>query len=91
MNGDAAADLSVPLSFLPAGAWTLRAFADQPNGSDAQAVIESTRAVNSGAVLPLSLAAGGGFAGIISKTKTEPEKLEVPRDGRTPARGGRAR
>jgi alpha-glucosidase len=91
MNGDAAAELSVPLSFLPAGAWTLRAFADQPDGSDAQAVIESTRAVNSGAVLRLSLATGGGFAGIISKTKTEPDKLEVPRDGRTPARGGRAR
>jgi alpha-glucosidase len=69
MNGDAAAELSASLSFLPAGAWTLRAFADQPDGSDNQAVIESTRAVNSSSALRLSLAPGGGFAGIISETK----------------------
>ena len=70
MNGDAAAELSVPLSFLSAGAWTLRAFADQPDGSDAQAVIESTRPVSPGSVLRLSLAPGGGFAGIITETRT---------------------
>jgi alpha-glucosidase len=72
MNGDEAAELSLPLAFLPAGAWTLRAFADQPDGSDYQAVIESTRPVNSASVLRVSLARGGGFAGIISETKTSP-------------------
>jgi alpha-glucosidase len=70
MNGDAAAELSVPLSFLSAGAWSLRAFADQPDGSDAQAVIESTRPISPGSPLRLSLAPGGGFAGILSETKT---------------------
>jgi alpha-glucosidase len=70
MNGDEAAGLSVPLSFLPAGAWTLRALADQADGSDAQAVIESTRSVDRGSVLQLSLAVGGGFAAIITKTNT---------------------
>jgi alpha-glucosidase len=69
MNGDAAAELSVPVSFLSPGAWSLRAFADQPDGSDAQAVIESTRPVSPGSVLRLSLAPGGGFAGIITETK----------------------
>lgn len=72
MNGEAGAELSVPLSFLRDGAWTLRAFADQPDGADAQAVIESTRTVDRGSVLRLSLAPGGGFAGIISPTKNGP-------------------
>ncbi|MEO8179835.1 MAG: glycoside hydrolase family 97 C-terminal domain-containing protein [Deltaproteobacteria bacterium] len=69
MSGEGAAELSVPLSFLRTGAWTLRAFADQPDGSDYQAVVESTRAVEPGSVLPLSLAPGGGFAGIISQAR----------------------
>jgi alpha-glucosidase len=71
MNGDQALELSVPLSFLRGGAWTLRAFADQPDGSDAQAVIESTRAVNPDSVLRLSLAPGGGFVGIIRETQSQ--------------------
>jgi alpha-glucosidase len=69
MNGEEAAELSLPLSFLRAGAWTLWAFADQRDGPDARAVIESTRAVAPSSVLRLSLAPGGGFAGIISETK----------------------
>lgn len=68
MNAEEATKLSVPLSFLGAGAWSLHGFADQPDGGDAQAVIESTHAVNSSSVVPLSLAPGGGFAGIISAT-----------------------
>jgi len=70
MSGEEAAQLSVPLSFLRTGAWTLHAFADRPDASDYQAVVESTRAVDSGSVLPLSLAPGGGFAGIISQSQT---------------------
>jgi alpha-glucosidase len=69
MNGDEAAELSAPLSFLRTGAWTLRAFADRPDSSDAQAVSESTRAVDPNSVLRLSLARGGGFAGILSEAK----------------------
>ncbi len=70
MNGDEPTDLSLPLSFLPAGPWTLRAFADKPDGTDYQAVIESTRVVDSDTVLRVSLVRGGGFAGIISARKT---------------------
>jgi alpha-glucosidase len=71
MNGEEATELSLELSFLRAGAWTLRAFGDRPSGSDAQAVSESTQAVNPSSVLRLSLAPGGGFAGIMSEAKPE--------------------
>jgi len=67
MSGDAAVQLQVPLKFLGKGKWTLRAFADAPGSSDYQAVVESTLEVNSKTILPLSLAPGGGFAGIIGE------------------------
>jgi len=70
LNGEAGAELSVPMAFLGTGAWTLRAFADRPDGSDYQSVLESTRAVDAGSSLRLALAPGGGFAGIISETQT---------------------
>jgi alpha-glucosidase len=70
MNGEEAAELSLPLSFLGAGAWTLRAFADRPDRSDYQAVIESTRAVDPSSVVRLSLVRGGGYAAILSETAT---------------------
>jgi alpha-glucosidase len=69
MNGEAKAELSVPMAFLGAGTWTLRAFADRPDGSDYRAVMESTRAVDAASNLRLTLAPGGGFAGFISETK----------------------
>ena len=67
MNGDAASSLNVPLNFLGLKQWTLRAFADDPTASDYQAVVESTSGVDGKTALKLSLAPGGGFAGIISK------------------------
>jgi hypothetical protein len=70
MDGEEATELSVPLSSLSACAWTVHGSADQPDGSDNQAVIESTRAVNAGSVQRLSLARGGGFVGIVSETET---------------------
>lgn len=67
MNGDAAASLTVPLNFLGRKKWKLRSFADDPKFSDYQMVVESTSTVNAKSVLTLSLAPGGGFAGIINK------------------------
>ncbi len=69
MNGEDGAQFQVPLKFLGKGQWTLRGFADKVDSSDYAAVAESTRDMNAGSVLPVSLAPGGGFAGIISKGK----------------------
>lgn len=67
MNGDAAASLTVPLNFLGRKKWTLRSFADDPKAADYQAVVESTSSVDGKTALTLSLAPGGGFAGIINR------------------------
>ncbi|HEY5913934.1 MAG TPA: glycoside hydrolase family 97 catalytic domain-containing protein, partial [Verrucomicrobiae bacterium] len=67
MNGDAAASLNVPLKFLGRSKWALYSFADDPKGSDYQAVLQATSSADAKTVLTLSLAPGGGFAGIISK------------------------
>jgi alpha-glucosidase len=69
MNGEAGAQLQAPLKFLGKGKWTVRAFADKPDSSDYEAVVESTRAVDAESVLPLALAPGGGFAAIIGQAK----------------------
>jgi len=67
MNGDDSAKLQAPLKFLGEGTWRLRAFADSSDSMNPEAISESTREVDAGTVIPLSLAPGGGFAGIISK------------------------
>jgi len=69
MNGEDAVQLPVPLKFLGKGRWTLRGFADQTGSFDYQAVVESTRDVDAKSVVLLSLAPGGGFAGIIAGAK----------------------
>jgi len=67
MNGDDASTLPVPLGFLPAGTWTLRAFADAPeSATQAERVVETTRTVTAGETLELRLAPAGGFAGVLS-------------------------
>jgi hypothetical protein len=57
----------VPLNFLGRKKWALHSFSDDPKFSDYQMVMESTSGVNAKTVLALSLAPGGGFAGIINK------------------------
>jgi alpha-glucosidase len=69
MNGEDAAQLPVPLSFLGKGKWELQNFADKPDGSDYQAVVESKESVTAKSTVPLSLAPAGGYAGIISRIK----------------------
>ena len=66
MNGEAPASLNVPLNFLGGKKWALYSFADDPKFSDYQKVLESTSGVSTSTVLRLSLAPGGGFAGIIN-------------------------
>jgi len=63
MNGDAPLTLSVPLGFLGAGDWTLRAFADVPEPATAPtSIAEKTSVVRSGDTLTLALAPAGGYA-----------------------------
>jgi hypothetical protein len=71
MNGDAATQIQTPLKFLGKGQWTLRGFADKPDGSDYQAVVESKQNVNAKSTIDLSLAPAGGFAAIISKANQQ--------------------
>ena len=68
MNGDDAAQLSVPLKFIEKGSWTLHGFADKTGSSDYQSIDESSRKVDATTMLPLSLNPAGGFAGILSQT-----------------------
>jgi alpha-glucosidase len=67
MNGDAAMQLDVPLKFLGKGKWALRSFADKPDSSDYQAIVETSRSVDAKAVASLVLSSAGGFAGIFEK------------------------
>jgi len=69
MNGDEAAHLPVSLSFLGKGKWQFRSFADKPDGSDYQAVVETSENVTAQSHAVLSLAPAGGFAGILTKSE----------------------
>lgn len=67
MNGDAPLTLRVPLSFLGAGQWQLRSFADtQESAQQPEKIAETTRLVNAGEALELSLVSAGGFAAVLS-------------------------
>lgn len=90
MNGDDAAQLPARLKFLGKGRWTLRGFADKADSSDYEAVVESTRDVNAESFLPLSLAPGGGFAGIISKAKRRKVSADRSRFKNLPTTSGPA-
>jgi hypothetical protein len=68
MNGEATTTLNVPLNFLDQKQGVLHRFADDPEFSNYQTVLESTADVNAQTVLTLILAPGGGFAGIINQT-----------------------
>ena len=69
MNAEDAAQLPARLSFLGKGKWTLRSFADKTDSSDYQAVLESSREVDANSELSMPMLPGGGFAGIISRSK----------------------
>ena len=67
MNGDAPLAVNVPLKFLGAGEWKLRAFADTPeSGEQPQKISETTREVSATESLELRLAPAGGYAAVLS-------------------------
>lgn len=67
MNGDAPLTLKVPLKFLGAGDWKLRAFADTPASATQPTQISDTMAtVAADSVLELTLAPAGGYAAVLS-------------------------
>jgi alpha-glucosidase len=67
MNGDAPLTLRVPLNFLGAGSWQLRAFADTPESAQhPQAIAETKAAVEANESIELTLAPAGGYAAVLS-------------------------
>jgi alpha-glucosidase len=69
MNGDDAAQFPVSLKFLGKDKWQLQNFADKPDGSDYEAVVQAKENVTAQSSKVLSLAPAGGYAGIISKAE----------------------
>ncbi len=67
MNGEAPLTLKVPLKFLGAGKWNLRAFADTPeSGTEPTRIAESTTAVVATETIELTLAPAGGYVAELS-------------------------
>lgn len=68
MNGDAPLTLTVPLSFLGAGDWKLRAFADtQASAVTPTELAETSSTVRAGTTLTLTLAPAGGYAATLTQ------------------------
>jgi alpha-glucosidase len=64
MTNDSARSLTLDLSFLGAGRWTMDAWSDGPNADrNAMDFRKETRAVSASDRLTLQLAPGGGWAG----------------------------
>lgn len=67
MNGDAPLTLRVPLKFLGAGQWQLRAFADTPDSAaQPEKISDTTTSVSATDTIELPLAPSGGYAAELS-------------------------
>lgn len=67
MNGDSPLTLRVPLKFLAAGRWNLRAFSDTAGSAEhPEAIADITSAVSAGDTIELTLAPSGGYAAVLS-------------------------
>lgn len=67
MNADAPLTLRIPLDFLGAGNWSLRAFADTPaSGEKPEQIAETTTDVAAGESIELTLSPAGGYAAVLS-------------------------
>jgi len=63
MNGDAPLTLRVPLKFIGAGKWKLRAFADTAESTkQPEKISDTTSAVTADSTVEISLAPAGGYA-----------------------------
>ncbi|MBI2513280.1 MAG: glycoside hydrolase family 97 protein [Opitutae bacterium] len=68
MNGNAPLTLRVPLKFLGAGAWQLRAFADTPESATRpETIAETTRAIAATDTLELTLSPAGGYVAVLTR------------------------
>jgi alpha-glucosidase len=69
MNADAPLTLKIPLKFLGAGKWTLRAFADTAeSATQPEKIADTTATVDAGATIELTLAPAGGYAAQLSRS-----------------------
>lgn len=67
MNADAPLTLRVPLKFLGAGTWSLRAFSDtERSGENPEKISETTRNVRSEETLEIRMAPSGGYAAVLT-------------------------
>jgi alpha-glucosidase len=67
MNGEAPLTLRVPLDFLGAGRWSLRAFADTAESTvQPEKIGESTRTVDAAETITINLAPVGGYAAVLT-------------------------
>jgi alpha-glucosidase len=67
MNGEQPLTLHVPLAFLGAGHWKLRAFADTPESATRpEAISDSTTSVDATQSVELTLAPAGGYAAVLT-------------------------
>jgi alpha-glucosidase len=67
MNGDSPLTLQVPLKFLGAREWKLRAYADAPeSAAQPEKISDTTRQVSATETLELTLAPAGGYAAVLS-------------------------
>lgn len=72
MNGDAPLTLRVPLKFLGAGRWSLRAFADTAESARHPAAIaETSLSVDASESVEIVLAPAGGYAAMLTRQLTE--------------------
>ena len=67
MNGDAPLALRVPLKFLGAGRWSLRAFADTAeSAAQPEKIGENTSTVGAEETITINLAPAGGYAAVLT-------------------------
>jgi len=70
MNGDTMSRTTVGLNFLKKGKWQLHSFSDSSEAdAPATAISETTTAVNSKTLLPITLLPAGGYAAILSEDR----------------------
>ncbi|MFN3650603.1 MAG: glycoside hydrolase family 97 protein [Armatimonadota bacterium] len=62
MNDDTPRQVSIPLAFLGGGSWTAEIWADDPSAREATKLITSKRTVTAADTIQAALAAGGGHA-----------------------------
>jgi len=85
MNSDTPLTLRVPLTFLGAGRWNLRAFADTAESVERpEKILETSATVEASQTLELSLAPSGGYAAELSPQSRSTSATFRPAANSTP-------